>query len=160
MAGALALLALIVGGALIAGREEVFPAKDEAPADQTKSADTSVKRQEAHEAAPPPPSVVPVPPSADASPTLEEQQTDFDEAMTAGTVEALDAFANKYPKSKLAKTAKRMSESIARQQAATKAKSRGAETKPEPTPFDGLRSRGGLPRGFRQSRGSGHRRVR
>ncbi len=141
IAGALALLAVVVGGALLVGRKDVFQAKDEAPGEQAKSTETTVKRREAHEAAPALPSVVapvPNPPSAEASapvPTLEEQQTEFDEAMTAGTVEALDAFANKYPKSKLAKTAKRVSESIARQQATTKAESRGAENKPEPTPL-------------------------
>jgi formylglycine-generating enzyme required for sulfatase activity len=49
------------------------------------------------------------------APTTETQQTKFDDAMAAATVEALDAFVNKNPKSPSAKTAQTEREKLAGQ---------------------------------------------
>ena len=53
------------------------------------------------------------------TPVAEKQQTEFDEAIAAGTVEALDDFMAKNPSSPLTKTAKRERERISPQQAAS-----------------------------------------
>jgi formylglycine-generating enzyme required for sulfatase activity len=87
IAAALAVIAAIGGGVLFTGR-----------------GDSPVSGQDAPQA------VV-----IASAPATETQQTEFDDAMAAATVEALDAFVNKNPKSPLAKTAQREREKLARQ---------------------------------------------
>jgi TPR repeat protein len=53
-------------------------------------------------------------------PTVLTEQSAFEEAMAANTLEALDAFTKKYPDSLLAKTAKRERERLQREQADSK----------------------------------------
>jgi hypothetical protein len=108
--GAAAVLAVVAaagGGALVMGRGDN-------PAPKTEIASVAASAPVPAATTEPSPVVASTP-----TPVAEKQQTEFDEAIAAGTVEALDDFMAKNPSSPLTKTAKRERERISPQQAAS-----------------------------------------
>jgi hypothetical protein len=114
-AAGLALIAVIGGGALFMGSNPA-PKPDTLPVAASPTTPTAIT----------PPSLLA---ASTPTPAAETQQTEFDEAMAAGTVEKLDAFVAKNPKSPLAKTAKRERERLSRREAAA---TPPVESNPEP----------------------------